>query len=169
MREQAYWTLLSGGTGQLYGNHYTWSFASGWASYLDSPGAMEIQYINGLFKSVAWWALVPDQSYEVVTAGYGSADGTNEDLTRASYCTTGWDGSTTAITYCPVATTLTVDMTKFNSAVTAEWYDPSQGTYEVINGSPYANSGTQRFTSPGNNHDGDPDWVLVLKTSGAAK
>ncbi len=27
LRRQEYWTMLSGGTGQFYGNHYTWSFA----------------------------------------------------------------------------------------------------------------------------------------------
>ena len=30
LRKQEYWTLLSGGAGQLYGNHYTWQFSSGW-------------------------------------------------------------------------------------------------------------------------------------------
>jgi hypothetical protein len=165
LREQAYWTILSGGTGQLYGNHYTWTFTSGWQSYLDSPGAMEIQYINDLFNSVAWWNLVPDQSHQVVTGGYGTANGSNENLTTATYCTTAWDGSTTALTYCPASTTLTVDMAMFNAVVTAQWYDPSNGTYQSISGSPFTNSGTQLFTSPGSNKDGNPDWVLVLKAS----
>jgi len=167
LREQAYWAILSGATGQIYGNHYTWTFASGWQSYLDSPGALEIQYINPLFSGLSWWTLVPDQSHQVVTAGYGTANGSNENLTTATYCTTAWDGSTTAITYCPASTTLTVDLAVFNSTVNAQWYDPSNGTYHSISGSPFANSGTQLFTSPGKNKDGDPDWVLVLKTSGS--
>jgi len=28
LRRQEYWTMLSGATGQLYGNHFTWTFES---------------------------------------------------------------------------------------------------------------------------------------------
>jgi hypothetical protein len=166
LREQAYWTILSGGTGQIYGNHYTWTFDSGWQSYLDSPGALEIQYINKLFKSIAWWTLAPDLSHQVVTAGYGAYNGSDLNLTTASYCTTSWDRSSLAVTYCPNSATLTVNLAAFNSAVTAQWYDPSNGAYLSISGSPFPNSETQIFTPPGSNNDGDPDWVLVLHTSG---
>ncbi len=162
LREQAYWTILSGGAGQLYGNHYTWTFTTGWQSYLDSPGALEIQYINQLFGSIAWWDLVPDTVHEVVTAGYGTYNGSNENLTAATYCTTSWISGSLALTYCPNASTLTVQLATFSGPVTAQWYDPSNGTYIAISGSPFANSGDQEFTTPGNNHDGDPDWVLVL-------
>jgi hypothetical protein len=163
LREEAYWTMLSGGTGQIYGNHYVWSFAPGWQSNLNSPGALEIQYINQLFGSVAWWDLVPDTAHAVVTGGYGTYDGSNENLTAATYCTTSWITSgSLALTYCPNATTLKVNLAEFSGPVTAQWYDPSDGVYTAIPGSPFLNSGTQFFTTPGNNNDGDPDWVLVL-------
>ncbi len=163
LREQAYWTMLSGGAGQLYGNHYTVTFTSGWQSYLESPGAQEIQYINQLFGSVAWWNLVPDTTHEIVTAGYGTYNGGNEDLATATYCTTSWISSgSLALTYCPNTSTLTVDLAKFSGPVTAQWYDPSNGTYTTVPESPFPNSGTQNFTTPANNHDGNPDWVLVL-------
>jgi len=32
----------------------------------------------------------------------------------------------------------------------------------LISGSPFRNSGSHNFTLPGNNHDGNPDWVLDL-------
>ena len=35
LRKQEYWNLLSGCGGQLYGNHYTWTFTAGWQSYLE--------------------------------------------------------------------------------------------------------------------------------------
>jgi hypothetical protein len=163
LREQAYWTLTSGGVGQIWGNHYFWGFLSGWQSQLNSPGAVEIQYINQLFGSVAWWDLVPDTTHEVVTAGYGTYDGSNDNLTTATYCTTSWISSgSLALTYCPNASTLTVDLGKFSGPVTAQWYDPSNGTYTAILGSPFPNSGTQDFITPGNNHDEDPDWVLMM-------
>jgi hypothetical protein len=164
LREQAYWTLTSGGVGQIWGNHYFWGFLSGWQSQLNSPGALEIQYINQLFTNVAWWDLVPDTTHEVVTAGYGTYDGSNGNLTTATYCTTSWISSgSLALTYCPNASTLTVNLANFSGPVTAQWYDPSNGTYIAISGSPFPNSGTQNFTAPGDNHDGDPDWVLVLQ------
>jgi fibronectin type 3 domain-containing protein len=166
LREQAYWTMLSGGTGQIYGNHYTWTFIPGWQSFLNSPGALEIQYINQLFGSVSWWQLVPDSTHQVVTAGYGTYDGSNQNLTTATYCTTSWiTTGSLALTYCPNPSRLTVDLAQFSGPVTAQWYDPSNGTYTAVPGAPFPNSGNQDFTTPGNNHDGDPDWVLVLKGS----
>ena len=102
----------------------------------------------------------------MVTAGYGTYNGSSLDQDTNTYCTTAWNGSTTSVTYCPNSTTLTVDMAVFTSPVTAQWYDPSNGTYLSITGSPFPNSGTQLFTSPGKNNDGDPDWVLRLQTSG---
>ncbi len=163
LREQAYWTMLSGGAGQLYGSHYTVAFPQGWQSFLDSPGAMEIQHIKQLFDSFPWWNLVPDATHTVVTAGYGTYNGSNMNLTTATYCTTSWiTNGSLALTYCPNAATLTVNLAKFSSPVTAQWYDPSNGTYTSIPGSPFPNSGIQHFATPGNNHDGNPDWVLVL-------
>ena len=165
LREQAYWAILSGASGQLYGNHYTVTFNEGWQSFLDSPGALEIQYINQLFDSVSWWNLVPDTAHLVVTSGYGIYDGSNTNFTTATYCTTSWITSgSLALTYCPNASTLTVNLANFSGPVTAQWYDPSSGGYTAISGSPFPNSGTHQFTTPGSNHDGDPDWVLVLQT-----
>ncbi|MGO9325848.1 MAG: DUF4038 domain-containing protein [Terracidiphilus sp.] len=59
LREQAYWTLTSGGVGQIWGNHYFWGFFPGWQSQLSSPGALEIQYINQLFDNIASLTTLP--------------------------------------------------------------------------------------------------------------
>jgi hypothetical protein len=162
LREQAYWMLTSGGAGQLYGNHYTWLFPPGWQLFLASPGAREIKYINGLFSTLPWQKLVPDTEHQVVTAGYGTYNGGNENLTTATYCTTAWVPGSYALTYCPQATTLTVNLAEFVGLTRARWYDPSNGTFMRISGSPFHNSGSHEFTTPGKNHDGDPDWVLDL-------
>jgi hypothetical protein len=50
--------------------------------------------------------------------------------------------------------------------VKAQWYDPSNGAWIAIAGSPFQNSGTQNFATPGKNHDGEPDWVLSLDVPG---
>jgi Protein of unknown function (DUF4038)/Putative collagen-binding domain of a collagenase/Putative Ig domain len=167
LREQEYWTLTSGATGQLYGNHYTWTFASGWQNFLDSPGTLELPYVTKLFGSINWWNLVPDQTHEVVTAGFGTYDATNLNLTTANYATTAWitDGSA-SITYDPAGNPLTVNMAKFNAPVSAAWYDPSNGTFQTVSGSPFANSGSKTLTPPSaTNHDGNSDWVLALEVN----
>ena len=92
--------------------------------FLLSPGAREIKYINGLFATLPWQKLVPDTAHQVVTAGYGTYDGGNENLTRATYCTTAWVPGSYALTYCPQATTLTVDLGVFSGLTRARWYDP---------------------------------------------
>jgi hypothetical protein len=167
LREQEYWTLTSGATGQLYGNHYTWTFTNGWQNFLDSPGTLELPYVTKLFGSIDWWKLVPDQAHEVVTAGFGSYDATNLNVTTANYATTAWiaDGSA-SITYDSAGNALTVNMAKFNASVSAAWYDPSNGTFQTVSGSPFANSGSKTFTPPSaTNHDENSDWVLALEVN----
>jgi hypothetical protein len=167
LRKQEYWTFLAGGVGHLYGSRYTWT--SYWATMgnLDSPGANQISYLSALLTPRKWWLLVPDQNHSVVTAGYGTYRGNSTDIHNSTYVTTARasDGSL-IISYCPVSTTLTVDMTKLSGAATAHWYDPTNGTFTAISGSPFANTGTQNFTTPGNNSSGDPDWVLVVEVVG---
>jgi len=43
------------------------------------------------------------------------------------------------------------------------WYDPSSGVYKPVEGSPLRNADKRSFIPPGNNADGDGDWVLVVE------
>ena len=72
LRRQEYWSMLSGATGQFYGNHYTWQFADGWKDHLDTPGSAQLGYLVRLFTGLPWFRLVPDQAHRIVTAGYGT-------------------------------------------------------------------------------------------------
>jgi hypothetical protein len=163
LRRQEYWANLSGATGQFYGSYYSWRFASGWQNFLDSPGALQMPHVKALFEPRAWYNLVPDQTHSVLTAGHGT------------YATTGFvadndyavaartpDGRL-VIVYMPTLRTITVDMGKLAAPAVARWYDPSNGSYLSIAGSPFPNTGTRNFTPPGSNHDGDGGWVLVLE------
>ena len=155
--------MTSGATGLLYGNHYTWDDPS-WAdeqSHLDTPGVEQLEYMSNLFKSVAWYDLVPDQGHTFVTAGYGTFEDQGEESTD-NYVTAALtaDG-TLGIAYLPEATTVTVNMAKMHGPTTARWYDPTTGTYSAIG--VLANTGTHRFTSPADHSDGSDDWVLVLQ------
>ena len=163
LRRQEYWTDLSGATGQLYGSHYTWTFTTGWQGVLDGPGARQMPYLRALLEPRAWYALVPDQTHAVVTAGYGTftSSGNVDDSDYVTAARTP-DGSL-VLAYLPTQRTITVDMTKLRGSTTARWYDPSRGAYAAISGSPLANTGSHAFTPPGPNGDGDGDWVLVLE------
>jgi len=166
LRRQEYWSLLGGAlAGHMYGNHYTWTFASGWQSYLNSPGMTNLQYFRNFFTNIAWYNLVPDQSHTFVTSGYGtySSSGTIADNNYATACLSP-DG-TLGVVFDSAKTGLVVDMTKMVSSVTAQWFDPSVGTYSAVSGSPFANTGTHTFTPSGNNSAGDTDWVLLLTAS----
>jgi len=164
LREQAWWTMTSGATGQFYGSSYTNHFNSGWQTNMNTPGALEMKYIRQLLTTLPWQNLVPDQTHQIVTSGFGTYNAGNGNLPTANYATTAWvtDGSL-AVVYDPAGNALTVNLAKFSGPVTARWYDPSNGTYTAIAGSPFANSGSHVFSTPGANHDANPDWVLVLQ------
>jgi len=161
LRRQEYWSLLSGAAGQLYGNHYTWQFLSGWKNELDTPGAIQIGYLKPFFESRPWYNLVPDQSNSVITAGMGSF-GTNDFVTAARTS----DGQL-VLAYVPSARTFTVDMSRLSGPVNARWFDPSAGTFTAIAGSPFPNSGSIALNTPGTNAGGDADWVFVLEAQAA--
>jgi uncharacterized protein DUF4038/collagenase-like protein with putative collagen-binding domain len=53
LRRQEYWSLTSGAlAGHMYGNHYTWTFASGW-QYLKTTGKKQL--IKNFFSSRNWY------------------------------------------------------------------------------------------------------------------
>ncbi len=169
LRHQEYWTMLSGAVGQIYGNGYTWPFLSGWKNNLDSTGVAQLKYGTALFSSYAWYNLIPDVNHTFLTSGYGtySSGGlvsANNYVTAAKTA----DG-TLGMAYLPTIGTVTINMASMSGPVTAQWYDPENGTYHAISGSPFSNSGTHGFTPSGNNSGGDGDWVLVLTASSVPK
>ncbi len=159
LRAQEHWAILSGATGQVYGNKFTWPFASGWQDQLDSPGAVQMAFLMNLFTPRRWYDLVPDQTHTVVTNGFGT-------FTQPDYVTVAQtsDGAL-AMAYVPSARTLTVDLSTMAGPTTARWYDPTSGSLVAVDGSPFASTGPTDFATPGANADGDADWVLVLEAT----
>jgi Protein of unknown function (DUF4038)/Putative collagen-binding domain of a collagenase len=195
LRRQEYWTVLSGATGQLYGSAHTWRLQKGWESNLNTLGVIQLSYMTNLFASAKWYDLIPDQTHTVVTAGYGHFSclagmalayfGKDPSFVtrvlfrlrkhlaigsiRTSTCATAArtsDGSL-VMAYLPTIRTIKVDMSKLASMATARWYDPTNGQYADIDGSPFANTGSRKFTPSGNNSSGDGDWILVLEATTA--
>ena len=159
MRSQAYWAVLSGATGQLYGNRYVWPFVDGWPGELNSPGAVQMVNFTALFQSRPWYDLVPDQDHSVVTSGRGDF-GSRDYVTAARTP----DGRL-VMAYVPTARTVTVDMGRLSGPAVARWYDPASGAFAAISDSALPNRGLVAFTTPGDNAEGpsNEDWILVLE------
>jgi hypothetical protein len=168
LRRQAWGFLLSGGIGgHFYGNAKIWGFGNSvhfdgndWADSANDPGRLSMAHVLAFFAAIPWHTLVPDTSSALVTAGRGT-------LLSAAYVTAAKSAdSTVAAIYAPGS--ITVDLTQMagSGAVTARWYDPTDGSFTAATGSPIA-QGSHAFVASsevGNNSGGDPDWVLLLET-----
>jgi hypothetical protein len=162
-RRFQWWGWLGSIGGYISGNGYLWPFQPGWQSHLNTQTAQDMARLNAFMQSYHWYELVPSGlggMKALVTAGGGEGGGNNATAVAASATP---DGSL-LIAYIPPAHTgsVTIDMTALNGSVTAQWYDPTNGTYSPVSGSPFTNTGTRTFTTPGNNSAGEADWVLVL-------
>jgi hypothetical protein len=169
VRTQYYWTDLSGAAGSFYGSVLVDLVQGNWQSKVTtSPGGLQFQYLQKLFTPRPWYKLVPDQTHAVVTAGLGNCNpGLSQNAQNNDCATTARtpDG-TLVMTYMPSARAVTVDMSKLNGPVTARFYDPTNGNFSVVSGSPFANGGSHAFSPPPGQHsDGSSDWVLVLETN----
>jgi hypothetical protein len=130
-------------------------------------------YVRRLFDGRPWHELVPDDDHTVVTRGFGNF-GKDDRTAGGDYVTAArtTDGNL-VMAYIPStgtgARTITVDMAKLSGPTKARWYNPTTGTYAVINGSPLANTASREFATPGDNGTGTNDWVLVLETGALKK
>ena len=163
LRRQEYWTMLSGGTGQIYGDKYTWPFLKGWSSRLDTIGSQQITFLKNLFSPRPWFNLVPDTNQTLAVSGYGTYSGA-ADLNTNNYVTAArTPNGRLAMAYLPSGGAIKINMARMaGPRVQAQWYDPTDGKYRTVSGSSFSDQGVRRFASPGKNHEGDRDWVLVL-------
>jgi hypothetical protein len=160
--------VLGGGTaGDGFGSDDAWQWQN-FPAGLSTPGATYSTYAFQLFASLPWWSLRPSGTAagyagkKLITAG-GGTKGQTDYVTSAltqdgayllAYIPTPAAGDTSA-------RTITVDMTAMQGPTRARWFNPATGLFTDI-GSGLANSGTQSFTSPGDNGTGTNDWLLVL-------
>ena len=84
LRAQAYWALLSGATGHIFGSEHVWAFGGprgtpgkplpgkDWRAGMDRQPSREMVFVKQLFKGRRWHDLVPDQDHTVATKGFGT-------------------------------------------------------------------------------------------------
>ena len=165
-RKYLYWGFLGGIAGGFFGHEQLWRFDDGtpgtlWSTLLTTQGRLDAQRQYAFFQARPWHRLVPNGLGGIgtlITAGGGTASPQSTDYVAAA-ATPERD---LLLAYVPPAHTgsVTVDMTKLGATVTARWFDPTNATFTAIGTFP--NTGTQAFTTPGNNSAGDADWLLVL-------
>jgi hypothetical protein len=158
IRRQAYWAVLCGGFGHIFGNNPLWHFEGPslypfegtWEMAMDLLGSQSMMHWGKLFRSRRWFDLIPDQKHEVVIAGIGEFLG-NDYLAAGRTL----DGST-VIAYMPTKRTIKVDMSKVSGAqAVAWWFDPRSG--RATEAGAFPTTGILEFTPPA-----EGDWVLVL-------
>jgi hypothetical protein len=163
LRSHAYWAILSGAMGHVFGNCPVWHFGSAttwcktndWKTELNNAGSVSMDYLQRLFRSRSWQKLVPDFENRLVTSGYGSW-GTKNHVSSAST-----DDGSTIIAYLPSKRTVTADMRKVHGVqARCWWYNPSDGSPKEIGVFPV--SGSHKFTPPT-----DGDWLLVIDNAAA--
>jgi hypothetical protein len=158
LRTQAYQAMLCGAAGQIFGNNPIWLFASGWQEALGSPGARSMTHLRDLLTGISWWLLEPQTDDRLLADGLGS------DQERAVAARTA--DRALALLYLPSDRGITVDLRQLaGPRVAARWYDPADGSFSGVRGSPFAATGPRRFRPAlGNNSSGFDDWVLILES-----
>ena len=166
LRTQAYHAVLSGASGQVFGNNPIWHFDSGglypapvtWQEALDSRGARSMTHLRNLITAVRWWQLEPDVDNGLLTDGLGS----EHDRAVAARSA----DRSFALLYVPSARDIAVDLEQLaGPQIVAHWYDPAGGRLFEVNGSPFEATGSHRFRpEPDANSSGFDDWVLILES-----
>ena len=116
-----------------------------------------MMHAQKLFKSRAWYLLVPDFLREIMTEGYGVLDALISNENHAVAAITS-DGKT-IIAYLPSNRQVWVDLSKISGIqATCWWYNPTDGSTKRIG--TYPTSGIRSFSPPSMN-----DWILVIDDS----
>ena len=167
LRAQAYQAVLSGASGQIFGNNPIWHFNGPgvypapvtWRQALDSPGARSMTHLRQLMAALPWWLLEPDTEQVFLIGGLGPEDA-RAVAGRAS-------DRSFALVYLPENRPITVDLGALaGPKVVARWYDPAGGRFLSVQGSPFPASGRRRLQPEHDrNRSGFGDWALVLEST----
>jgi hypothetical protein len=161
VRRNAWWALLQGALGVVYGgNRATFAIghhpADDWRAYVELDGARQTGLMGGMLAGLRWQDLVPDSAHRLVTEGFGTFG--DKDYTTAGQTPDG----RLALVYVPTGTAPTLDLSRLAGPVRATWADPSTGRSIRVPGGPLTAEGSHTFDVPGPNAAGDRDWLLVL-------
>ena len=155
---EKYQAMCSGACGFNTGSSTSWTLLTGYEDDWDRNAHVGVTKLVNLFNSYNWWTGVPKQDTSLVSSSLGTQGPNRICPILGDYTSGKW-----AIVLVPTATSPTVVMTNFSqSSVRARWMDIVTGSFTTVSGSPFANTGSQSMTHPGNNSLGTAVQVLVL-------
>jgi len=161
-RRAIYWSLLNAPTaGVTYGAHGVWSWhtavgqpptdhpdtgiAKTWREALSLPGSTQMKYLAGLFTSIPWWTLRPDDSLLVEQPG-------KENPARYISASRSEDGNLVVV-YLPMGGEVRLRPGELVQGLSGQWFDPRTGQRTLAH-----DTGQGTFCAPE-----EQDWVLVLR------
>lgn len=157
VRQNAYWSVLSGACGHTYGNHSVWSmtrtaseyFPYTWEQALRHGGAEQMRFVKELRLRRDYFSLQPASELLV-----GNYEGMGHMVAAK--------GENYAYIYSPLGTPFTVDLTLFagGKCVRASWFDPRTGEETVFG---ICRAEEKTLVVPPSSGKGK-DWILVLET-----
>jgi hypothetical protein len=163
LRAQAYQAVLSGATGQIFGNNPIWHFDGpglypapvSWQRAMSGKGTQSMTHLRSLLSTVSWWMLEPDVSNRFLIDGLASG----YDRAVAARAA----DRSFAIVYFPKIRKITLNLEDLaGPRIAARWYDPANGEFSNVNGSPFPATGSRRFRPDSKNSAGFGDWALLL-------
>ena len=113
-RRAGYWACLAGGF-YSYGHENNWKSPLTWRDWYNSPGARQMVILGNVFRSIAWWKLIPDQSIFINQVNGNSAARSADGDWIMAYLT-----NTDPVT-------LNLDCLTEIKTVTGWWIDPTNG------------------------------------------
>lgn len=158
LRQQAYWSVLYGAIGAIYGNNPIWHFDSSagysheayswtYAEALASSSADERTIFKNLFDTYNWYDFTPDNSNTILTAGHG----TGESLALCA------SSSNAALIYTSIQKTLTFDASQFGvKVIHSRYFNPSTGEWTVWR--QFAPDSGRTISQPSSR-----DWLIELR------
>ena len=118
--------------------------AKTWREALPFPGSTQMKYLGAMFRSIAWWELVPDE--QLLAAPPASNDPARHVSASRS------QKGDVALLYLPVGGSVALRPDKPAPGLRAEWFDPRSGERSVAK-----EAADHTFAAPD-----DRDWVLLL-------
>jgi hypothetical protein len=172
LRYQAYGAVLSGAFGHVFGNNPRWHFGSTatlypyegtWQQSLDDDGGpldlgtRHMAVFAEVIGDIPWWTLRPDGGM-LVTDGRGS---NHRQAAAAMDTGTGW-----AAVYTVSTDRIMLDLSVLAGAgaeVVVRRLDPASGA--VTDLGVMTTSAAAELSYPGENSNGDDDWLYLLSPS----
>ena len=163
LRRQAWWNILSGGSSNAWGAEgicYKKRGDQTWQACMIYGSNKDMGFMKLLIDKIKWWKLQPDIDHQLLTGGFGTY--LTDDYAVCSVS----DNGSQAVIYTPVKQALELRLPDYGEHCRLRWYDPADGKYSKIDMRfPKKKKKSVIISTPGLNHSGKEDWVLIVEGS----